>query len=285
VVNHPPAIELLTDFLGMEQVYYLHRGDLWLVSNSVRLLAQIANISAMDPLGVSLFLSMGWVGADRTLRRGIRVIPGGQRWTWNHDEREPSLEAYYPISSLASQRARGLTQPDIKLLADGLVTTCGRLALDYDTLRCPLTGGRDMRFLASLLIHGGIKAQYYTSGNPDSPDVIVGTQIARLFNLSHAINAVTTKSVIEEWETASNRLICQHDGMVSLWQIADVLGQPSSVDHLSLGLWGIGGEIGRGVYSEPNMFLRPSSAKRCSIGYRTSSPETMAGSSATPPRT
>ena len=63
--NNPPCIELLTDFLGMEQAYYFHQGKMWLVSNSVRLLAQICKSSALDPLGISLFLTVGWVGLQQ----------------------------------------------------------------------------------------------------------------------------------------------------------------------------------------------------------------------------
>jgi asparagine synthase (glutamine-hydrolysing) len=66
-----------------------------------------------------------------------------------------------------------------------------------------------------------------------------------------------TEDVLAEWEEASRRLTQQNDGMVNLWQIADVLQQPSCIDRLSISLWGIGGEIARGFYSEPKAFLFP----------------------------
>ena len=75
------------------------------------------------------------------------------------------------------------------------------------------------------------------------------------FNLSHTVNIQTTKNIIEEWDAASYRLILQNDSMVSLSQIADVLQQSSNVDCLDLSLWGIGGEIGRGFYAAPEIFL------------------------------
>jgi asparagine synthase (glutamine-hydrolysing) len=255
VVNNPPCIELMTDFLGIEQVYYLQQGNTWLVSNSVRLLAQISKTKAIDPLGASLFLTTGWAGADRTLRCDIRVIPGGQRWKWQWGSVEPSRQIYYPLSRLSRQPQRSLTAPDIKDLAEELVTTCRTLSQDYGELLCPLTSGKDTRVLASLLISSGIRANYYTSGDPDSIDVRIGTRIARTFNLPYQVYIHTTKDVIEEWEAASRRLVQQNDGMVSLWQIADVLQQPSRVDRLSLSLWGIGGEVARGFYAEPKIFL------------------------------
>jgi asparagine synthase (glutamine-hydrolysing) len=262
VVNQPPCIELMTDFLGMEQVYYLQRGGTWLVSNSVSLLAQIAHTTSFDPLGTSLLLSMGWVGADRTLRRNIRVIPGGQRWTWQGRSSQPSRAVYYPLSRLSRRQRSPLTGADVEHLADDLMLACRHLARSYGELLCPLTSGRDSRVLASLLIGGGIPAQHYTSGDQNSIDVKIGRQIAETFHLPHEVYLHTTEHVLEEWETASRRLIQQNDGMVSLWQIADVLRQPSKVENLRLSLWGIGGEIARGFYSRPEIFLSRNSPQR-----------------------
>ena len=63
------------------------------------------------------------------------------------------------------------------------------------------------------------------------------------------------KDLLEKWETASRRLIQQNDGMVSLWQINDVLKQSSHIEQLNTSLWGIGGEIARGFYSNARLFL------------------------------
>jgi len=50
-IDDPLRLELMTDFLGMEQVYYSQQGDTWLISNSVQLIEQINGSSALDPLG------------------------------------------------------------------------------------------------------------------------------------------------------------------------------------------------------------------------------------------
>jgi asparagine synthase (glutamine-hydrolysing) len=165
LTGDPPGIELLIDWLGVAQVYYVHHGNMWLVSNSVGLISRIVDASAWDPLGVSLFLSVGFVGGDRTLRRDVRVIPGGEHWQWQQDSIEPRRQAYYPVSKPASQReeptplARHLEQ-----LADQLTGICRNLGQRFGELECPLTGGRDSRLLAALLISGGIPAKYFTGG-------------------------------------------------------------------------------------------------------------------------
>jgi len=73
---------VLTDPLGMEQVYVHHRGSTVAVSNSVRLIEETCGLTAIDEIGVSLFLSLGWVGGNRTLRESVHVLPGGHLHRW-----------------------------------------------------------------------------------------------------------------------------------------------------------------------------------------------------------
>lgn len=75
VTKNPLCVELLTDPLGCNQIYYFHRGNTWLVSNNVRLIARTAGLDAFDPLGVSLFL----VGLGR---RGPHSTPRHQNSSW-----------------------------------------------------------------------------------------------------------------------------------------------------------------------------------------------------------
>jgi asparagine synthase (glutamine-hydrolysing) len=77
MTHSPPQIEVLTDPMGTVEVFYLNQGNTWLISNSARLLERIGKITTLDPLGVSLFVTIGWVGSDRTLRQDIRVMPAG----------------------------------------------------------------------------------------------------------------------------------------------------------------------------------------------------------------
>ncbi len=252
----PLRLELMTDFLGIEQVYYRHEGDTWLVSNSGLLIERISKPSALDPLGVSLYLSAGWVGADRTLRRDIRVIPGGQHWTWQGDDTEPTRHSYYPLSRLACRPQRRLTPADYGRLADELMQLCHTLSQGFGEVKCPLTGGRDSRLLAALLIRAGIPARYYTDGDPASGDVKIGTLIAKAYDLPHEVCPITTPDVLSEWDNICWQFVRQNEGMSSLWQIADVLEMRSQIVHLDLSYWGVGGEIARGYSRDkPHIFL------------------------------
>jgi asparagine synthase (glutamine-hydrolysing) len=66
----PPRVEIVNDFLGVYQVYYVQQNSTWLISNSVYLLDRLSGGRELDPLGISLFMTKGFAGGDRTFKDG-----------------------------------------------------------------------------------------------------------------------------------------------------------------------------------------------------------------------
>jgi len=153
-------------------------------------------------------------------------------------------------------------------LAKQLIQSCRILAEAFGALRCAITGGRDSRVVASLLIHGGISGRYHTCGDPESKDAHIASLIATKFNLLHEILPLTNQDILERWDIICTRLIRQGDGMISLWQLSDVLNQPQQVDQLMISLSGMGGEIARSSFYNPLEALqkhRPEDMERMMI--------------------
>jgi len=252
----PNSLEVLTDILGYEQVYYYKNKQYWLVSNSVYLIEKIIHPKSFDELGVSLFLSTGWVGADRTLRSGIKVIPHGEHWIWNHNNVNPKKKKYYPPSKLAQLPKKTLRDIDIHQLSDDLAQLLGVIHNNFENIKCTLTGGRDSRLLAAMLIHAKLPVKHYTFGDPSGADVKIAQEIAQAFGLIHEVDYITTKDVIDEWDRACQQSIYQTDGMRSLYLIAGILRNlDPRQDIKMLYLWGAGGEIARCFYAKPTDFL------------------------------
>ncbi|MFH1932390.1 MAG: asparagine synthase-related protein [Pseudomonadota bacterium] len=222
----------------------------------MQLIERISKPRALDPLGVSIFLSTGWVGSDHTLRCDIRVIPGGQRWTWQGGDNEPTRQTYYPPSRLARQPRQVLTPSYIKQLADGLIQPLRSLSQSFDNITCSLTGGLDSRLIAAMLIRAGLKAQYYTFGDPSDTDVKIATLIARTFDLPYKVTTITVSDVISDWDNTCLQTIQQADGMRSLYLASGMLkNRAPRIDRLDVILWGAGGEIARCFYGNPHFFL------------------------------
>lgn len=257
-VDTPARLELLTDITGMEQVYYFHQGDLWLISNSVRLIERICKINTLDPLGVSLFLSTSWVWDDRTLLSDIRVMPAGQLWTWKEGSDEPVRTCYFKPSDLACLRHKKFTTAHYKLLADNLSEILRIMNQSFDNMVCALTGGRDTRFVTALLIHAGLPVQYYTFGEKSGTDAKIAKQIADTFNLDYKLIDITVSDVLDNWDQICRQIVLQGDGMVIIDVIPSMLScQVLCNERMNIDLGGTGGELAKGFYSTPdlNLFL------------------------------
>lgn len=267
-----PYLELMTDPLGIEQVYCTRRQEAWFLSNSVHLLTQIGQASALDPLGISMFLTLGWVGADRTLRRDVTVLPGGQRMVWQEGRDAPSVRPYFRKATVArrvrfpARNRRAQTEE----LARQFVHLARHLSHHFGVIRCPLTAGKDSRLLAAIMIKSGVPTEYRTSGDPTSTDVLIARQLAEAFGLPHTLSAGRgpqqdmgrpEEGILEDWDTLALRLVRQNDGLVSLLHMPDVMNQLSTVRHLPMTLDGVGGEIARSFYGCPSELLRRFSAK------------------------
>jgi len=252
-----PHLELLTDILGYEQVYCTYFDETWLVSSSVYLLEQITKHRTLDPLGVSLFLSTGWVGADRTLRSEIRVIPAGQHFSWKKGDTGPRQRNYYPPSKLAHLPRQAKNSSNFKKLSAEMTKLCRHIGDSFDNIKCSLTGGRDSRLISAFLIGSGIKASYYTYGDPEGMDIKIATQIANAFDLPYQVTNITMSDVLRKWDDACLQSVRQTDGMRSLILVAGIL-QNSNLGNAQKDIvfWGAGGEIARCFYAKPNSFLR-----------------------------
>ena len=84
---------------------------------------------------------------------------------------------------------------------------------------------------------------------------MIGQSIAKHYNLPHRVNALTTETVVSDWDVASRQYVARNDALSSLWQLASTLTMPQQIEQLQVTLWGIGGEIARGFYYEPELFL------------------------------
>lgn len=238
-------IEVLTDPLGMEQVYVHHCGSTVVISNSVRLIEQTCGLTAIDEIGASLFLSLGWVGGDRTLRESVHVLPGGYLHQWESNG-SYAPHAYWPRTRLAqlSQRGKGL---GVSELAHSFSSLFRDLSNRFGPLQCGLTGGRDSRVVAAGVIASGVPVSFVTMGKTESADVQIAKKIAEAFHLTHRVG-YPQGVVTDRWDEGVRRLIRQTDGMVNLWQVANSISQSQQIENLPLSLWGVAGEIASAPY-------------------------------------
>src|SRR5262249_5435334 len=144
------SVEVITDPVGMEQVYYARLEGGWLIANSVTFLLRIIGGQPIDTRAASFFLCQSWVAEDRTLREAIRVIPAGQHWTWRHGDKVPDTREYFGIRDLSEHR-----RVELGDLRSALTAQVQALSKSSGMLECPITAGKDSRLLTALVLQTG----------------------------------------------------------------------------------------------------------------------------------
>jgi hypothetical protein len=243
--RHEAEIELITDPLGVAQVYVWESNGRSIASNSAGLVQRVVGATEPDPLGVSMFLAMDWVGSDRTLRRGVRVVPAGQRWSWMAGDRAWRRRTYWSIASDAPRPGGRADAEAVRAAVEGLAGVARAAAEVNGRVNAPLTGGKDSRMLAAVLMRSGIPARYWTKGDAYSDDVTIASEIARIHRLPHRVanrptQAATgrdpTRDVAAEWSSITREFVLQTDGLASIFLVGNIQGQPEHVDTLEVTL-------------------------------------------------
>lgn len=261
------TLELLTDALGVYEVFVRQLGDAWLISNSAMLLGSLPPRSGLDLVGASLFLGTGITGGDRTLTDQVRAVPGGQSWRWNRDVGSPHRTTYFSAAETSTPTRRHLAPDAIADVAESLSGLVARMGDRVESIRCPITAGRDSRLLVALALHSGVKARFYTKGEPADIDAAIGREIADRLGLEHDRSEDVVQSVVDAWPEISRRHVRLTDGMVTLAHVGNQAGHASlTPGPLPLQLYGIGGELSRGSLTPPRRLVQPLSPE-ASIGH------------------
>ena len=241
VRSNPTSVELVNDPLGIMQLYVAETTEATVISNSAGLVARAVGTSDHDPLGLSTLLVFDWVGGDRTLRRDVRVLPAAQHWRWQPAEGWMKTRYWSYARSEAPTRRVDAELVDEVCGAVGDFTAAA--AAVTNGLNAPLTGGKDTRLLAAILMTRGVPARYWTKGVPESLDVQIATKLARLHDLPHQLSGRPTEEagaqptpVAEDWDSLTGQFIAQNDGLPNLHLVGNIHGQPAHVNRLAVTL-------------------------------------------------
>ncbi len=232
---------VLTDTLGLSQVFCARRERVLLISNSATLLSTLLELAEPDPLGVSSFMGLGWSAGRATLRAGISVLDGGARHRVRGGELRTE-QSFGPASIGAWRRARRVPAAQ---LAKSLTSLTAGAVEGMERVGCALTAGRDTRVMTALLQHTDCRPLYFTGGARESADVVVACEIAECLGLDHEVVVHDPDSEHKDWTRAATLFMHQNDGLVSLLQLRDYIDLEELHPVLGVKLWGVGGEIGR----------------------------------------
>jgi asparagine synthase (glutamine-hydrolysing) len=182
------TVSLMNDRYGMKRLYYHESKDAFYFSAEAKaILAVRPELRSVDPVSLGELIALGAVLDDRSVFRGISVLPGASHWTFRNGaiaqkatyfqsrewEEQPALtpDAYY--GELRSVFVRNLPR-----------YFAGRQAVAMS-----LTGGLDTRAIMAWHKAPAGSLPCYTFGGTyrDCRDVIVARQVANTCGQPHHV--------------------------------------------------------------------------------------------------
>ncbi|GII63638.1 hypothetical protein Skr01_37230 [Sphaerisporangium krabiense] len=237
-------------------VFYAETSDVHVLGSRallVHLTARAAETGSSRPeivwdlLALESMARAGYFLSDETPFREVGVLPPASEIVVADGRRTitvlPLPEAQAPPSSRRAARAH------VDELAGALLAAVRPLRDGHEPVRLSLTGGRDSRLLAALLHKAEIPFVTATSGQDDSPDVLLAARVAEALGVPHKVARPKraesgTDLVVPHPRVRSHNVLFACEGMISAYENIPAGGRFDPTPRMS----GHGGEILRGGF-------------------------------------
>ena len=251
-------IEAVTDATRSNPIYVVQTPTVRMIGTravQLHLLAQAELQGTEDPVPVTDVMAMrhmaagGFFLADRTPFVGVSAAPIRSLMVMTPDRAMTRTSDVEEVE-VEPRDARGWSDT-VDAVAGALVDAFDPIPVSR--VRAGVTGGRDSRMIAAALSHrSDLGVELFTNGHPDSPDVIIGQQVAEVLGLAHSVHAPQgyrdeNTFVTEDLLLRIVRNLDVHDAMTSAWDDCDPYGRYREGAKIS----GVGGEIIRGGRNIP----------------------------------
>jgi asparagine synthase (glutamine-hydrolysing) len=184
-LRHRQAV-LFNDRYGLSRIYVHERnGRLFFSSEAKSLLAVVPALRELDPRGLAEWFSCGCALGNRTLFRGISILPPGSAWIFSADG-AVKKQSYFNRSAWESQPALSPTE-----FSEQLQQTFPRVLNRYTNGSRPvamsLTGGLDGRMIMAWARpnRGEMPCYTFNSSYRDCADARIARKVAAVCDQTH----------------------------------------------------------------------------------------------------
>ena len=213
---------LFNDRFGMHRLYYHESKDaFYFAAEAKAILAVRAETRSGDPRGLGELVSCGCVLENRTLFKGIHVLPSGSAWVFRGDT-APDRRQYFEPREWEEQPP---LEPEsyYRELRDVFSRNLPRYFETPDRLGFSLTGGLDTRMILASHNPPSGTLPCYTFGGTfrDCRDVVVARQVAQACGQPHEVIRVGDEFLANFADYAS-RTVYLTDGCADVSRSADL---------------------------------------------------------------
>jgi asparagine synthase (glutamine-hydrolysing) len=198
---------LARDRFGEKPLYYARAGGLLLFASEMGALLRHDGVPLeIDPQGLELYLTFGFIPAPWTIYRGVRKLPHAACLEARPDG-EPVVSRYYRLEESLGEGVRGRPEELVRrALADSV-----RRRLEADVpLGAFLSGGLDSTAVVAFMRRtGGSAPRTYSMGIPDLPyfdETHPARRTAELLGTMHHEVAITASRLQAEIPFVLDRL-------------------------------------------------------------------------------
>lgn len=215
-------IVLFNDRYGLNRIYFHENdGGFYFSSEAKSLLKVLPDVRALDFQSLGEFFSCGCALQNRTIFRGISLMPGGSAWTFRSGE--PIRKECYFKKELWEQ------QPTLNAgeYYEKLKDTWARLLPGYfrgqERVALSLTGGLDSRMILawSSCPAGQLPCYTFAGKYRDCADVTVSREVARACKQTHEVIRVGSE-FLSEFPALAERAVYISDGALDVTGSVDL---------------------------------------------------------------
>ena len=223
IVEHSKGtVKLFNDRYGMHRLYYHEAGDtFYFAAEAKAILAVCPATRCVDAQGMSEYVSCSCVLENRSLFRGIQVLPPGSSWSFRRGI--PERKDFYFASS--DWEALQALEPEAyyQQLRDAVSQIVPRYFKGQERIGLSLTGGLDTRLILAWQRPEAGTLPCYTFGGEyrDCHDVLIARKVAHACRQTHEVIRVGAE-FLENFAHYAERTIYLSDGCSGVNRSADL---------------------------------------------------------------
>lgn len=239
---------LFNDRYGLGRVYQYQRDDVfYFASEAKAILAVRPELRTLDIVGVGEYLSLGCVLHDRTLFRGLTLLPHASRWKFSSG-RLTALERYFDPREW--EKLPHLEEEAYyQLLRQTFSRNLERYLSGSESIGVSLTGGLDSRMIMAWqrAESGSLHCHSFSGMFRECQDVRVARRVARLCEQPHEVIPVSAE-FLNRFADYASRAVFVSDGCADVSLCPDLYMYEEARRIAPVRLTGnFGGEVLRGI--------------------------------------
>ena len=241
-------VTLFNDRYGMHRIYYHQaREAFYFAAEAKALLAVRPELRSIDPDGLGQFVSCGCTMENRTIFRGISVLPPASAWKFQ-GKGVVQKDVYFDAREWEEQP---LLDPEAyyRQFRDVFAANLPRYFKGPDRIGVSLTGGLDSRMIMAWCHAqpGSLPCYSFRGMYRESQDAVIAREVARACGQDHEVISVGSE-FLEKFSYYSERTVFLTDGCVEVKHSPDLYVNEQAAKIAAVRMTGnYGGEVLRRV--------------------------------------